>query len=484
MPPSDRKTSYSATAIAWILRPTWKVRLFFYLLAILWVAIFLFVKVSLHPLLEQESPFVLFIAAVLLSATVGGTGPGLVATLLTALCADFFFMPPLYSILEWTPEQSWRLGQYVLEAGFVSWVAGVMRRSWAVSEESRALVTRSEISLRTLLECAADAIFTVGPMGVVQTCNSAAERIYGYNGDDLVGRHVDKLLALAGREERDGFLPCFLETAEKQRHGWAGEALGQRKDGTLFPAELTVSVAGDPCEEVFTFIVRDITERRERDRELLNAIEREQRRIGQDLHDDVGQLLTAASFMADNLLAELGEQSPQRELAERIAQRVRESLRKVRALSHGLMPEEVDAYSLVPALKALVGRVLEQGQIRCSFSCVRQVPVADNVIATNIYRIAQEAVTNALKHAGAQHIHILLAAAQGLVTLQVSDDGAGIKEPNGQGLGLKIMRYRARLIGGNLNVERGDVGGTVITCSIIRETNHGSGQIQENSDRG
>jgi signal transduction histidine kinase len=143
-------------------------------------------------------------------------------------------------------------------------------------------------------------------------------------------------------------------------------------------------------------------------------------------------------------------------------------LRKVRALSRGLIPVEVDARGLMSALADLAARASELGGPVCEFQCERPAPVEDNRTATQLYRIAQEAVGNALRHAGAQHIWIVLEAQPGSITLIVRDDGVGIDAGNGgRGMGLRIMRYRAETIGASLQIHSTPAGGAEVRCSIV-----------------
>src|SRR5207302_4003066 len=135
----------------------------------------------------------------------------------------------------------------------------------------------------------------------------------------------------------------------------------------------------------------------------------EQRRIGQELHDGTGQELTGLCMLADNLADALKEASvAETQTARRIAQGLRQALGQVRLLSRGLIPVEVDAEGLMAALTELTGRIRELHALHCVFECAEPVPIDDNDTATQLYRIAQEAINNAIKHGSAANLKVTL----------------------------------------------------------------------------
>jgi signal transduction histidine kinase len=142
----------------------------------------------------------------------------------------------------------------------------------------------------------------------------------------------------------------------------------------------------------------------------------------------------------------------------------------VRALSNGLVPVEVDAEGLVPALRSLAARISELHGVACSFECHHAVAIVDDQTAMQLYRLSQEAVTNAAKHGRPRHIVIRLGVEGERATLRVIDDGTGMpgKLENAAGTGLRIMRYRADLIGADLDIHAARPHGTIVTCSIAQ----------------
>ena len=184
----------------------------------------------------------------------------------------------------------------------------------------------------------------------------------------------------------------------------------------------------------------------------------EQRRIGQDLHDSVGQELTALNMLAGDLAETLRtDPANASKLVERMVQGLQRSQQELRAVLRGLLPVAVDAEGLMAALADLADRTQQEGKVACTFDCPEPVSVADNLIATHLYLIAQEAVHNAVKHARPQNIRITLESDHVLV-LRVQDDGIGMPaQPteNHGGLGLRIMRNRAAIIGATLDHRAG-----------------------------
>lgn len=230
-------------------------------------------------------------------------------------------------------------------------------------------------------------------------------------------------------------------------------------------------------------ISRDITERKELETEILAISEREQRRIGQDLHDDLCQQLVGIEFLSKALQQQL-RTSPQADQAGEIAQLIREAIEHTRLLARGLAPLPIEAEGLMEALRSLAARSTHFFGIDCSFHCSVPALIHDVTVGTYLYRIAQEAVTNAIKHARAKVVEIRLSTGPETLTLTVQDDGVGFPEQkrNFSGMGLRIMQYRADLIGAHFMVETGPGAGTAVTCAVPITAVKGhikTGELQE-----
>jgi signal transduction histidine kinase len=217
------------------------------------------------------------------------------------------------------------------------------------------------------------------------------------------------------------------------------------------------------------WFIRDVTRQVELEREILLVTEREQRRIGRDLHDDLCQQLTGIEFLSQSLVRRLSHRAPAGATrAREIAGMVRQAISHTRELAHGLSPVQLEAGSLTDALRTLSGRARKLFGLDCRFHCAEPFLNRDDALTVHLYRIAQEALANAVKHGKATRVDIRLAHNQNQVALFVTDNGTGLPANirAGKGMGLRVMQYRAHVIGGTLRVERGRRGGTVVACTV------------------
>jgi len=220
-------------------------------------------------------------------------------------------------------------------------------------------------------------------------------------------------------------------------------------------------------------IAEDITERHRLEREILEISDREQARLGQDLHDSLCQKLVSIAFDNNALKKRLTARAvPEAAAAQQISAVLNDAITEARTLARGLFPVQLETDGLRVALQQLAANVSARFNVNCHVQCPLPVNVRDNTVATHLYRIAQEATTNAVKHGQARSIRIRLQAQAEHIDLEVSDDGIGIRLPaaQGSGLGLHIMEYRARTIGGTLKVQRGPDGGTTVSCRAPQQT--------------
>jgi signal transduction histidine kinase len=209
-------------------------------------------------------------------------------------------------------------------------------------------------------------------------------------------------------------------------------------------------------------------------RQILEISDREQARIGQDLHDGLCQQLIGMGFTANSLEQTLSrEQRPEAALARKLYALLDESITESRGVCRGLYPIRLSTQGLLPALEDLAATAHERYHIRCVCEADRRPLDCGLSTAGHLYRIAQEAVNNAVKHSGARNVTIRLSGANGGLALSVKDDGKGMSRPapadsgTGSGMGMHIMEYRAHLIGGALQLESGP-GGTEVCCRLPR----------------
>jgi two-component system, chemotaxis family, CheB/CheR fusion protein len=384
-------------------------------------------------------------------------------------------------------------------------VIGLLCTGMDVTEQqqNKQALKASEERIRSILNSAADAIININREGIVESFNQASERMFGYAADEVIGNNVRMLMPSPYREEHDDYLRHYHETGEARVIGIGREVFARHKSGRVFPAELAVSEVDHLG--IFTGIIRDVSERKFLQDQLLTIAAEEQQRIGHELHDGIGQEVFALGMSAESVTEELAR-SPRNEAdrealgqLRKLVDGLKDCLRHIRGLSQGLVPVEIDAEGLTAALTDLAARIRQQSGLDCTFQSADPIHIDDNEAATQLYRIAQEAVTNAVKHSRCKAIRIRLSEDGRLITLRITDDGIGIvpyrpeREALLEGVGLRIMDYRAGLIGAKLTVAPGVNGGTVATCVLnselleARRTNRGKmhGQDQEEGpDRG
>jgi len=208
------------------------------------------------------------------------------------------------------------------------------------------------------------------------------------------------------------------------------------------------------------------------EKKVLDIAADESRRIGNDLHDGIGQELTGLAMMADTLVTTLmRKEMPEASLAKKIETAARRTLQEARKLARGMNPVDVDAHGLMSALSEMCSRMREWYDVDCEFECQTPVLLRDNQSATQLFRIAQEAATNAVKHGKARRIRVRLQLAGDQPQLSVSDNGQGIDRQTDSttGMGMRIMGYRAGIAGGDLQIHGAPGGGTEVICKLPRE---------------
>jgi two-component system CheB/CheR fusion protein len=304
----------------------------------------------------------------------------------------------------------------------------------------------------------------VGPDGGILRVNQAELELLGRTGDEVFRRHVSELHA-----DPNTAMEVLAHVAGKQTVHNLRTRL-RRKDGTLREVLIDTNGLWEQGRLVYSrWFTRDITRRVELEREILAISEREQRRLGHDLHDDLCQQLAGIEFLTQRLASDLARRAaPGTSPAREIARMVQRAMTQTRELARGLSPVRLEAEGLADALRELATGTRRVFRCDCRFLSHPPVPVHNHTVAIHLYRIAREAVGNALRHGKARRIEIRLSAKGHSVILTVNDNGRGIppKLPTRTGMGLHIMRYRAEVIGGALEVEPRARGGTRVTCAV------------------
>ena len=336
-------------------------------------------------------------------------------------------------------------------------------------ELAQAAVKDREERLRAILETAVEGIITIDERGIIESVNAAAESIFGYSAHELHGRNVNILMSSPHREAHDGYLANYLRTGQTKIIGIGREVTGRRKDGSAFPMDLSVSEVKLARGRMFTGFIRDITERKRLEKEILEISDREQRRIGQDLHDGLCQHLAGIELMSQVLAQKIGVKSKvYAKQVNDIASHVRDAISHTRSLARGLSPVTIESEGLASALNELATNTEKIFNVQCRCDLDAPVEIHDHAAATHLFRIAQEAVSNAIKHGKAHRLVISLRNVRGRVVLKVSDNGRGFRPrvPKNKGMGLRIMQSRAGMIGGTIAIEPNTGGGTNVTCAM------------------
>lgn len=348
-------------------------------------------------------------------------------------------------------------------------LAGMLSSVFVRIQSSRLLRER-DAKAQAILETTVDAIITIDERGRILSFNRAAERIFGYLPEEVLGKNVSVLMPEPYQQEHDEYLHRYLRTGEKRIIGIGREVKGLRKDGSLFPMDLSVSEVNLPDKRLFTGIVRDISQRRGLEQEVLRMSDIERRRIGQDLHDGLGQMLTGIGLIANGLARRLeSKNNPLAPEMAEIAGMVREADQYARALARGLVPVEIELGGLNGALERLSENAQRLFGITCSLSVRGTFAVEDLDVAMHIYRIAQESVSNAVRHGHADTVRIVLSLSEEQIRLRVQDNGSGfVHDPHDlpRGMGLRIMHYRANILGGALEIRSVPGQGTSVTCTV------------------
>ena len=338
----------------------------------------------------------------------------------------------------------------------------------------------AETTLRTqatILETMREGVAVIARDGSVRLTNPAFDRMFGCAPGALVGRSVADLLGeiklpISGLNRLD-----ILE--RYRRHPLKRDVLLRRRDGSVFTGEAVMTSLELGDERVWLGVVQDITERKELEHEIIEIANREQQRIGSDLHDGLGQELTGVALMLRGLTGKITKaDATLTPFADEIVALVNHTIESTRTLARGLSPVSLDRGGLLVALRSLATRAREMYGVDVRVrSHISSALTLDGPAENHLYRIAQEAVTNAVRHGQASRVTLQLLVEERHVRLTITDNGAGIPRSvtggsghGPSGMGLKIMAYRARMIDGVVTVERLREGGTRVRCRCRQPT--------------
>ena len=339
----------------------------------------------------------------------------------------------------------------------------------------------SQARLDAIVDSAMDAMVTVDAAQNVVLFNRAAEQTFGVRREEALGAPLDRFLPQRYRGAHRAHVEQFGRTGTTSRRmGDATTLWALRADGTEFPIDASISQGGDPGHRFFTVILRDVTRRkqyedtmhqqqqelRELSARVQEAREEEKTRIARELHDELGQLLTALKMD----LAWLRERLPTGDAdaaqrAEQMGRVLDQTVVSTRRIASDLRPLMLDDLGLAEAANWLVGDFASRSGVQCEvrMSGDGELEGADKSVATAIYRALQESLTNIARHAGARQAWVSVGVENGEIWFEVEDDGRGIAPADlakTRSLGLKGMRERVTYLGGSIEVARAPRGGT------------------------
>jgi PAS domain S-box-containing protein len=348
-----------------------------------------------------------------------------------------------------------------------AWVAVLRRR---VHEQTRIIRQKldTEATLKEryedLFENANDMVYTHDLTGRVTSLNQAGEAVLQRPRSDVLSRNLLDFVTAEQRPAAQQWLERVVNGSDSATVEWEFvTATGQRV--LLEISTRLIEQTGKVIEVEGT--ARDITERKRLEREILEISNREQRRIGHDLHDGVCQQLAGIALMTASLADQLEEKGvPESAQTERISGLINKVIAQTSGVARGLFPVRLEEHGLVRSLEELAANSSELFKINCQFSCVDPPAAVGREAALHVYYIVLEAVANACKHGHAKKVLISLEPSRGRCLLSVRDDGGGFSPSDkGQtGMGIRIMQYRARVIGATLNLQSVPGGGTSLTC--------------------
>ena len=338
------------------------------------------------------------------------------------------------------------------------------RLFFRISRPIEQAIDQQTETLQTLAETSREGIVIASTTGVIQFINPAIEKLFGYSRRELIGESVKRLMPREHSLAHDGYMKNYMQSGIPKIIGTGRQLTAMRKDGTRFPIYLSIGDINTRHARLFAGVIMDISEQQQLQREILEIPVSEQRRIGQELHDGLGQQLTGLGLLATSLLNKASK--PEHALATQLAKGLQEAISQVRALSRGLMPVDVDAEGLLYSIENLVAEIRSHSNVTIMFTINNRVRVSDNSSALHLFRIVQEALNNAIKHSRADQIQVSVGIEGSRGCFTIRDNGAGFQHTpdKSTGLGLRIMQHRCGLIDAEFKIESSPGEGTEIKC--------------------
>ncbi|MBV9347863.1 MAG: PAS domain S-box protein [Pseudolabrys sp.] len=480
---------------------TWVSKRLAFALAVSLVALAFVARLLILPEVGPQNPFLLFVPAVLVASGLGGLGPGLVATGISAVLGLY----PFPNALALSQNEMFGFSVFLIIGTGMAWLGDRL----LLARASAAAVTKNilarEAHLRSILDTVPDAMIVIDPKGLIQSFSTAAQRLFGYTEKEVIGQNVKMLMPQPYRDSHDGYLTRYAKTGERRIIGVGRVVVGARKDGATFPMELAVGEMRSDDRTYFTGFIRDLTERQNTEarlQELQTELVHISRltamgEMASTLAHELNQPLSAISNYlkgSSRLLAErtdddsvmlrdaLGKASEQAIRAGQIIRRLREFV------SRGESERRVEnVIKLVEEASALALVGVKDADVRVRLELD---PAADHVMAdkVQIQQVLVNLMRNAIEAMADSPQRILTVASAGsdnnMVVIRVADTGTGISaehaerlfnpffttKPHGMGVGLSICRTIIESHGGRIGMEPNAGGGTIFWFTLPRVT--------------
>jgi PAS domain S-box-containing protein len=440
--------------------------------------------------------------SIMLSAWYGGLGPGILATVLSTLISEYHFVYPIHAFPDLSIK-SMSLVSFVLEGMFVSSLAAALRFAKKRAEESAHEARSQKERYRAVVEQAAEGILLVDASTKrLLDANTTYQGLLGYSPEEISRLTLYDLVPYT-REDMD----CYVGRVLERNSYVSGERRHRRKDGSLVDVEVSANVISDDGRDVVCMVVRNITERKRAEEELhclnqelaerecelhrqvgrmIAVQEEERRRIAYEVHDGFAQIAATAYRRLETYAEHRRPESEedQEELEDAIAL-VGRTVEEARYVIANLRPTTLDDYGLVTSILVQIEELQTEG-LKASYEVTLGEERLPSVLEINLFRVAQEALSNVRKHAETNRVRVTLGCHEGVVRLEVRDWGRGfctsevrVSGGAGEGVGLSSMRDRVTLLNGSLQIRSEPGVGTSVVAEVPLPA---AGEVKEEAD--
>lgn len=317
---------------------------------------------------------------------------------------------------------------------------------------------KAPISLETLvahlsaiLNTTVDAIITINRQGIIQSFNRAAEQMFGYTAAEVVGRPVQQLMPEDEAREHDRYMHAYASTGIAKIIGIGRETHARRKSGEIFPIDLAVSRVESPKGVYYTGVIRDISERRRLERDVIDANDDVRRQIGEQLYHNLGQTLTGIGLLGRSITRQLGDCAPHtRRSMEELVQLVEEADREARAMAESLAPVTIGEEGLNDALPQLIREMARRTDRRHVFAILDDIPPCDPTRGFHIYRLLEDILTETNHLGPSDYISLTHAHQEASSTFLIEAFGSACGGRNFDDIARRRLQYRGNLIGASI----------------------------------